>query len=97
LRHIDEQVESANASGARIDMVTWAPVITVGDFDWGYPAPGAWVTWDPRDPRRRRSWDPRVAAAIRSYTGEMIDRQQRQAAPAGRDARPGPGHAGDCR
>jgi hypothetical protein len=87
LRHIDEQVECANAGGARIDMVTWAPVITVGDFDWGHPAPGAWVTWDPHDLRRRRSWDPEVAAVIRSYTGGMIDNEQRQAGPAGRAAR----------
>jgi hypothetical protein len=73
LRYVDEQVERANAAGARIEIVTWAPVIALGDFDWGEPAPGAWVTWDPNDPGRRRSWDPQVAAVIRGYTSRMIE------------------------
>jgi hypothetical protein len=69
LSHIDEQVECANAAGARIDIVTWAPVITLGDFESGHPAPGAWVTWDRDDLCRRRSWDPELAAVIRGYSG----------------------------
>ena len=32
------------------------------------PAPGAWVTWDPDDPQRRRAWDPAVARLVRAYT-----------------------------
>ena len=66
---VDEQVQLANAQGARVETVVWAPVLTLGDFDWGQPAPGAWVSWDPDDPARRRHWDPTVARAIRAYTG----------------------------
>ena len=54
--------------GAAVEAVTWAPVLTLGDFDWGRPAPGAWVTWDADDPRRQRHWDPDVARAVRAYT-----------------------------
>jgi hypothetical protein len=68
LRLIDEQVETANREGARIDFVTWAPILTLADFDWGRPAPGAWVTWNEDDPKRTRHWDPDVAAFIREYT-----------------------------
>jgi hypothetical protein len=68
LRLIDEQVELANAQGAQVEAVTWAPVLTLGDFDWGKPAPGAWMMWDPDDPRRRRHWDPEVARIVRQYT-----------------------------
>jgi hypothetical protein len=68
LRLIDEQVEAANARGARIEAVTWAPILTLGDFDWGRPAPGAWVTWDAEDPRRTRRWDREIARVIRGYT-----------------------------
>lgn len=64
---LDEQVEIANAEGAAIEMVTWAPILTLGDFDWGRPAPGAWVTWEMEDPKRRRHWDPEVVHAVRSY------------------------------
>ena len=71
LELIDEQVETANASGARVEAVTWAPILTLGDFDWGRPAPGAFVTWDPDDPRRTRRWDKDVAAIVRRYTGEL--------------------------
>lgn len=69
LQLIDEQVELANAQGASVEAVTWAPILTLGDFDWGRPAPGAWVTWDLDDPARRRQWDPEVARAVREYTG----------------------------
>jgi hypothetical protein len=69
LQLIDEQVEQANAQGADVRVVTWAPILTLGDFDWGKPAPGAWVTWDPADPERRRRWDPAVARTVREYTG----------------------------
>ena len=69
LRLLDEQVGVANEQGARISTVTWAPILTLGDFDWGMPAPGAWVTWDPADPSRRRTWDPTVARTVREYTG----------------------------
>jgi hypothetical protein len=68
LELLDEQVELANAQGAGIEAVTWAPILTLGDFDWGRPAPGAWVTWDAEDPKRRRHWDRSVAASIRRYT-----------------------------
>lgn len=68
LELIDEQVELANAQGAGVEAVTWAPVLTLGDFDWGRPAPGAWVSWDLDDPRRKRHWDPAVARAVRAYT-----------------------------
>jgi hypothetical protein len=67
LELLNEQVELANAEGARVETVTWAPVLTLGDFDWGRPAPGAWVTWELEDPERRRHWDPDVARVIRSY------------------------------
>jgi hypothetical protein len=70
LKLIDEQVEVANQSGANVEAVTWAPVLSLGDFDWGYPAPGAWVTWNMDDPQRRRHWDKSVAAAVRHYTVE---------------------------
>jgi hypothetical protein len=67
LRLIDEQVTEANRRGASVEAVTWAPILTLGDFDWGTPAPGAWVTWDESDPRRKRHWDPEVARAVREY------------------------------
>jgi hypothetical protein len=70
LELIDEQVEEANAKGARVEAVTWAPILTLGDFDWGQPAPGAWVTWDPDDPQRRRRWNREVALAVREYAGK---------------------------
>ena len=44
-----------------------APILTLGDFDWGKPAPGAWVTWDPDDPSRQRRWDPETARVVRAY------------------------------
>jgi hypothetical protein len=69
---IDRQVEAANARGARIEQVTWAPILTLGDFDWGRPAPGAWVSWDPEDPRRRRLWDPETARVVRQYTAASV-------------------------
>jgi len=65
---IDLQVEEANRQGARIEAVTWAPILTLGDFDWGKPAPGAWVTWDPDDPKRKRHWTPETVQAVRRYT-----------------------------
>jgi hypothetical protein len=68
LQLLGEQVEQANAQGAEIGVVTWAPILTLGDFDWGHPAPGAWATWDPDDPQRRRRWDPKLARAVRAYT-----------------------------
>lgn len=64
---LDEQIGAANEQGAGLRVVTWAPILTLGDFDWGKPAPGAWVTWDPDDPLRRRSWDPAVARLVRQY------------------------------
>jgi hypothetical protein len=67
LQLVDREVRLANTQGARIEAVTWAPVLTLGDFDWGKPAPGAWVTWDPNDPRRRRTWDPETARTVRAY------------------------------
>jgi hypothetical protein len=67
LQLLDEQVEAANAQGAGVHVVTWAPILTLGDFDWGRPAPGAWVTWDPDDPQRRRQWDAEVATLVRTY------------------------------
>ncbi|HZO88292.1 MAG TPA: hypothetical protein VFB38_08125 [Chthonomonadaceae bacterium] len=72
LQLIDEQVELANSQGARIEAVTWVPILTLGDFDWGKPAPGAWVTWDADDPQRRRHWDPEVARIVRAYTGSPL-------------------------
>jgi hypothetical protein len=74
LELLDEQVELANSQGAGIESVTWAPVLTLGDFDWGKPAPGAWVTWDPDDPRRERHWDPQVARTVRNYSQPELDR-----------------------
>ena len=67
LELIDREVELANREGARVETVTWAPILTLGDFDWGKPAPGAWATWDPDDPQRRRVWDPETARAVRAY------------------------------
>lgn len=64
---LDEQVETANGQGARIEVVTWAPILTLGDFDWGKPAPGAMVTWQADDPKRVRHWDHKVARAVRNY------------------------------
>jgi hypothetical protein len=69
LRLIDEQVGAANEQGARLETVTWAPILTLADFDWGEPAPGAWVTWEMSDPKRRRRWDPAVAKVVREYAG----------------------------
>jgi hypothetical protein len=69
LELVDEQVAAANAQDARVESVTWAPILTLGDFDWGRPAPGAWVTWDPDDPARRRHVDGDVVRAVRRYTG----------------------------
>lgn len=68
LHLLDEQIKIANEEGAKLEAVTWAPVLTLCDFDWGCPAPGAWVTWDADDPARRRHWDPKVAEAVRSYS-----------------------------
>ncbi|HEU4754738.1 MAG TPA: hypothetical protein VFU47_16640 [Armatimonadota bacterium] len=70
LELLDEQVREANRQGAACTTVTWAPVLTLGDFDWGRPAPGAWVTWDPKDPQRRRHWDPELPRIVRRYTGD---------------------------
>lgn len=69
LELIDEQVEVANAERARVEAVTWAPILTLGDFDWGRPAPGALVTWETDDPKRKRHWDPQVARLVRDYAG----------------------------
>ena len=76
-------MERANAAGAAVEAVTWAPVLTLGDFDWGRPAPGAWVTWDADDPRRRRHWDPDVARAVRAYTQDTDPGRDRDAQRAG--------------
>jgi len=67
LEMVDDQIAVANAQGAAIEAVTWSPIVTLGDFDSGLPAPGAWVTWDPADPTRRRRWDPELARLIGSY------------------------------
>lgn len=72
LELIDRQVEEANQKGARIEAVTWAPVLTLGDFDWGRPAPGAWVTWDPDDPKRERRWTKETVRAVRRYTDVAV-------------------------
>jgi hypothetical protein len=64
---LDAEIERANAERAELTTVTWAPILTLGDFDWGRPAPGAWVTWSPEDPGRRRRWDPAVARVVASY------------------------------
>jgi hypothetical protein len=69
LELIDEQVELANGKGARVETVTWSPILTLGDFDWGHPAPGAWVTWELSDPERRRRWEKQVARVVRGYAG----------------------------
>jgi hypothetical protein len=68
LELLDEQVESANREGAAVEVVTWAPILTLGDFDWGRPAPGAMVKWEMHDSRRRRHWDPDVARIVQNYT-----------------------------
>jgi len=68
LELIGGHVEAANRAGAGVEAVTWAPVLTLGDFDWGEPAPGAWVTWDASDPARSRRWDRSVARAVRRWT-----------------------------
>jgi hypothetical protein len=70
LELIAGEVDVANALGARVETVTWAPILTLGDFDWGGPAPGAWVTWDADDPRRTRRWDPETARAVREFVEE---------------------------
>jgi hypothetical protein len=72
LELIDREVELANQDGARAEAVTWAPILTLGDFDSGMPAPGAWVTWDPDDPRRGRTWDPSVAKTVRAYAERPV-------------------------
>jgi len=28
---------------------------------------GAWVTWNPDDPQRRRTWNPKTARVVRDY------------------------------
>jgi hypothetical protein len=73
LRLIDAEVEEANRQGAALTTVTWAPILTLGDFDWGQPAPGAWVSWDLDDPTRKRRWDPATAAVIRKYTTQHAE------------------------
>lgn len=75
LHLLDTEIARANAQGANLTVVTWAPILTLGDFDWGTPAPGAWVTWDPADPKRRRQWDPEVARAVRSYGESTLSRR----------------------
>lgn len=79
LELLDSQLEEANRQGAGVELVTWAPILTPGDFDWGRPAPGAWVTWDPEDPARRRQWDPEVARAVRGYTSRAGNADRRAA------------------
>ena len=69
---MDEQLADANRQGAGVRLVTWAPILTLGDFDWGKPAPGAWVTWEPDDPARRRRWNPEVARVVRGYTTDGV-------------------------
>jgi hypothetical protein len=71
LQLLDEQVESANRQGAAVEVVTWAPVLTLGDFDWGHPAPGSMVTWERDDPKRQRHWDRAVARVVRDYAGSL--------------------------
>jgi hypothetical protein len=65
---LDEQIEEANRQGAGVEVVTWAPILTLGDFDWGHPAPGAMVTWEAHDPKRQRHWKPELAEAVRRYS-----------------------------
>ena len=79
---IDQEVQRANAGGA-VEAVTWAPVLTLGDFDWGRPAPGAWVTWEADDPRRQRHWDPDVARVVRAYTQDTAPGRDRDTQRAG--------------
>jgi hypothetical protein len=66
LELLAEQLDLANREGAAVEVVTWAPILTLSDFDWGHPAPGAMVTWDPNDSGRIRHWDPEVARAVRN-------------------------------
>jgi hypothetical protein len=68
---IGQEVDLANSQGANVEAVTWAPILTLGDFDWGTPAPGAWVTWSPEDASRKRHWDPAVAKAVRRKTSAV--------------------------
>ncbi len=68
LELLDAQVEEANRQGAGVESVTWAPILTLGDFDWGRPAPGAWVTWDPDDLKRKRQWNRETVEAVRRFT-----------------------------
>jgi hypothetical protein len=67
LELLDTQIEQANARGAKVEAVTWAPILTLADFDWGQPAPGAWVTWESSDPSRKRHVDRAHVEAIRAY------------------------------
>jgi hypothetical protein len=76
LELLDREIALANEQGARVTSVTWAPILTLGDFDWGKPAPGAWVTWDADDPSRSRHWNAEVARQVRRFTVEShADRQ----------------------
>jgi hypothetical protein len=88
LELIDQQVELANAQGAGVEAVTWAPVLTLGDFDWGRPAPGAWVSWDLDDPRRTRRWDPAVARAVRAHAVRVHPTARREVETSGEPAAP---------
>lgn len=74
LELLDEQVNSANREGASVEVVTWAPILTLGDFDWGHPAPGAMVTWEAHDAKRRRHWSPQVAKQVRNYTQSIQEK-----------------------
>jgi hypothetical protein len=69
LELIDRNVEEANRKGANIESVVWAPILTLGDFDWGKPAPGAWVTWNLDDSKRTRHWSRQTVEAVRRFTG----------------------------
>lgn len=64
LELITTQVDIANDQGAAIESVTWAPILAIGAFEDGLPAPGAWVTWDINDPARKRKWNPEVTQLI---------------------------------
>jgi hypothetical protein len=75
LEWVDFHVSLANEQGADVRTVTWAPVLALGDFDWGHPAPGAFITWDPMDPNRRRRWDPRIARFVSEYTSGVSRRR----------------------
>ena len=75
LELLDEQVELANAQGADVEAVTWAPILTLGDFDWGRPAPGAMVTWEMHDSKRKRHWDPKVAEIVRNYSQKREEKE----------------------